>query len=105
MQSLCRGLVEYRGQLVSRCNPDYLFQGQPLQEILYIGVLLILLCVFIFILVVMFKRLRSSDVKSSSKEYPNSKWRNYFDMVIALVLCFGFFVWWVFKLVSMLQGQ
>ena|ERR1035437_2355647 len=102
MQSLCRGLVEYKGQLVSRCNPDYLFQGQPLQEILYIGVLLIFLCAFVFILVMLFKRLCSSDDKPISQKYPNSKWRNYFDVAIALIICLGIFVWGIFKLISLL---
>jgi hypothetical protein len=43
-----RQLVEYKGKLVSVCNPEYAFRNQPIAKIFF-GVVVFLICLTIFI--------------------------------------------------------
>jgi hypothetical protein len=55
--SACGSLVQYKGQLVRRCDPDYLFQGDIQQEVIYSGVLIFILCIFLGVVFILFKKI------------------------------------------------
>jgi len=84
MYQLCNELVEWKGQLVTRCNPNYLFQGDHLGELIYTIGYLTLFCVFLVGLIYLLrKQFSPSNPKSGWK---NNK-RNIIDLIVAIVLC------------------
>src|SRR5437868_437778 len=94
--SVCGSLVQYKGQLVRRCDPDYLFQGNIQQEVIYSGVLIFILCIFLWVVFILFKKiLRRRYTKDILKM------RDIFSLCLATLLLFGILVYWLFKILRL----
>ena len=81
----CNRLVEYQGNLVRVCSPDYIFRDQPYLKVVWgFGLFLILMAVGIGLVYLIRKNVGKSQGVG-----------NKIAMILATLICMGYSIYWL----------